>query len=144
VDRHGSETYFVIGEGLLGESRGGRELAIEAAPKAVEAAPPFRFSRLGPKGSAVQIGKPMRLKLAQAMTADNLSPGQIPAGFTYLGQFIDHDLTFDKSALMEGVSTSRPRRCCSLARQASISTPSTGTGLPIPAPRSSTRVTGSI
>jgi hypothetical protein len=37
------------------------------------------------------------------MTVANLSPGQIPAGFTYLGQFLDHDLTFDKSALMEGV-----------------------------------------
>jgi hypothetical protein len=106
VDRHGSETYFVIDEGVLGESRGGRELAIAAAPEAVAEAPPFRFSRLGPKGSAVQIGKPMRLKLAQAMTVDNLSPGQIPAGFTYLGQFLDHDLTFDKSALMEGVDIS--------------------------------------
>ena len=40
------------------------------------------------------------------MTIDNLSPGQMPAGFTYLGQFIDHDLTFDKSALMEGVDIS--------------------------------------
>ena len=27
---------------------------------------------------------------------------QIPAGFTYLGQFIDHDLTFDKTAVMLG------------------------------------------
>ena len=58
MNRHGSETYFVIGEGLLGESRGGRELAIEAAPEAVAAAPPFRFSRMGPKGSGVQISNP--------------------------------------------------------------------------------------
>jgi hypothetical protein len=36
------------------------------------------------------------------MTADDLSPGQIPAGFTYLGQFLDHDLTFDRTAIMEG------------------------------------------
>src|SRR3954449_9521673 len=107
VDRHGSETYFVIGEGLLGEARGGRDLvtvprpARTAAP--LTAAPPFRFSRLGPKGSGKQLGRPNRLKVAQAMTHDDLSPGQIPAGFTYLGQFIDHDLTFDKSSLMEGV-----------------------------------------
>jgi hypothetical protein len=106
MNRHGSQTYFVIGEGLLGESRGGRELAVEAAPEAVVAAAPFRFSRLGPNGSGEQIGKPIRLKLAHAMTADTLSPGQIPAGFTYLGQFIDHDLTFDTSALMEGVDVS--------------------------------------
>jgi hypothetical protein len=65
--------------------------------------PPFRFSRLGPKGAGKQLGRPNRLKIAQAMTHDNLAPGQIPAGFTYLGQFIDHDLTFDKSSLMEGV-----------------------------------------
>ena len=83
-----------------------RRQELAAAPDAVAAAPPFLFSRMGPKGSSVQIGKPLRLKLAQAMTADNLSPGQIPAGFTYLGQFIDHDLTFDKSALMEGVDIS--------------------------------------
>src|SRR5215213_3720522 len=102
MNRHGSETYWVIGEGMLGQSRNGRQLAIEAAPEAIAEEPPFRFSRLGPKGSGVQIGKPLRLKLAQAMTADNLSSGQMPAGFTYLGQFLDHDLTFDKSALMEG------------------------------------------
>ena len=28
----------------------------------------------------------------------------IPAGFTYLGQFVDHDLTFDKTAVMLGES----------------------------------------
>jgi hypothetical protein len=101
MDRHGSETYFVIGEGLLGEARGGREVVLPAL--APTAAPPFRFSRLGPKGTGKQLGRPNRLKIAQAMTPDNLKPGQIPAGFTYLGQFIDHDLTFDKSSLMEGV-----------------------------------------
>ena len=37
------------------------------------------------------------------MTVANVAAGIIPAGFTYLGQFLDHDLTFDKSALMEGV-----------------------------------------
>ena len=29
-------------------------------------------------------------------------PSQIPAGFTYLGQFTDHDLTFDKTNVMLG------------------------------------------
>src|SRR5215211_4480310 len=107
VDRHGSETYFVIGEGLLGEAGGGRDVAAVAIEvETAEAAAPFRFSRMGPKGSGVQLGKPARLKVAQAMTADNLAQGGIPAGFTYLGQFIDHDLTFDKSSLMEGVDIS--------------------------------------
>ena len=44
-----SESYFVIGEGLLGESGGGRTLAAAA-----KAAPPFRFSRMGPKGTGRQ------------------------------------------------------------------------------------------
>ena len=100
MERHGSESYFVIGEGLLGESRGGRQLAGCAC--AVAAVPPFRFSRMGPKGPGMQLGEPNGVKLAQAMTADNVSPGQIPAGFTYLGQFIDHDLTFDKTSVMLG------------------------------------------
>ena len=65
--------------------------------------PPFRFSRLGPSGAGKQLGKPNRIKIADAMTASNGPSGTIPAGFTYLGQFLDHDLTFDKSNLMEGV-----------------------------------------
>jgi Animal haem peroxidase len=104
MERHGSETFFVIGEGLLGESLGGRKQTLSTA--AETAVPPFRFTRLGPKGTGKQLGEPNRRKIAQAMTVANLSPGQIPAGFTYLGQFLDHDLTFDKSALMEGVDIS--------------------------------------
>ena len=101
--RHGSESYFVIGEGLLGETLGGR---MEARTAAGAAAPQFHFSRMGPKGDGKQLGEPNRKKIADAMTVDNLSPGNIPAGFTYLGQFLDHDLTFDKSGLMEGVDIS--------------------------------------
>ena len=97
--RHGSESYFVLGEGLLGEALGGRALAIAADAATV---PPFRFSRLGPKGAGKQLGETNRRKIAERMTVGNLTAGSIPAGFTYLGQFIDHDLTFDKSALMEG------------------------------------------
>ena len=35
--KHGSESYFVIGEGLLTDAGGGRALATASA------APPFRF-----------------------------------------------------------------------------------------------------
>ena len=36
MERHGSESYFVVGEGLLGETLGGRELAaVSAAGAAV-------------------------------------------------------------------------------------------------------------
>jgi len=43
---------------------------------------------------------------AEAMTATGGTTGGMGAGFTYLGQFIDHDLTFDQSALMEGTDVS--------------------------------------
>jgi Animal haem peroxidase len=36
------------------------------------------------------------------MTSGGGGPADIPAGFTYLGQFVDHDLTFDKTAVMLG------------------------------------------
>ncbi|MDQ3777292.1 MAG: heme peroxidase, partial [Actinomycetota bacterium] len=103
MEHHGSESYFVLGEGYLGESLGGRDGTLAfAAAAAADAVPPFRFSRLGPKGAGRQLGEPNRRKLAEAMTAANLTPGTIGAGYTYLGQFIDHDFTFDKTTLMEG------------------------------------------
>jgi hypothetical protein len=100
VEEHGSESYFVLGEGLLTESVGGRERTLARA--AEEATPPFRFSRMGPKGSGRQLGEPNRKKIANAMTAGGGGASQIPAGFTYLGQFVDHDLTFDKTKVMLG------------------------------------------
>src|SRR5687767_11472404 len=81
VERHGSESYFVLGEGLLGESLGGRPEAPAIAVAGAAVVPAFRFSRLGPKGAGKQLGEPNRRKIAQAMTAGNLSPGQIPAGY---------------------------------------------------------------
>jgi hypothetical protein len=104
VERHGSETYFVIGEGLLAESVGGRDRTLSAALEAD--APPFRFTRMGPKGANRQLGEPNARKIGQAMAAGGGGPSQIPAGFTYLGQFVDHDLTFDKTAVMLGENVS--------------------------------------
>ena len=101
MKRHGSESYFILGEGLLTESLEGRPATLSVA--AEQAVPPFRFSRMGPKGTDKQLGEANREKIALAMTASDLTPGNIPAGFTYLGQFIDHDLTFDKTVLMEDV-----------------------------------------
>lgn len=96
---HGSESFFVIGEGLLSESRGGRPLAAPAT-----AAPPFRFSRIGPKGRAPS--RQARKRVAKAMTAGGGGDSGIPAGYTYLGQFIDHDLTFDKTKVALGTDVS--------------------------------------
>jgi Animal haem peroxidase len=98
VERHGSETFFVLDEGLLGESVGGREprLAVTAA------APAFRFSRMGPKGGGRQLAAANLRRIANAMTAGHGRSSRIPAGFTYLGQFVDHDLTFDRTDVMLG------------------------------------------
>jgi hypothetical protein len=101
---HGSESYFVLGEGLLGESLEGRERTLSAAAEAQVA--PFRFSRMGPNGIQRQLGEPNRKKIGDAMAAGGGGASQIPAGFTYLGQFVDHDLTFDKTSVMLGENVS--------------------------------------
>ena len=104
MEHHGSESYFVLGEGLLGESVGGRERTLEAAAEAVT--PPFRFSRMGPGGGGHQLGDSNRKKLGNAMAAGGGGASLIPAGYTYLGQFVDHDLTFDKTNVMLGANIS--------------------------------------
>jgi hypothetical protein len=112
VTGHGSESYFVLGEGLLSESDEGRpedtgaRASAASATATAAAAPPFRFSRLGPKGAGKQLGEPNRRKLGDAMTVTRGGDGKIPAGYTYLGQFIDHDLTFDKTQVTFGASVS--------------------------------------
>jgi hypothetical protein len=112
MDKHASESYFVIGEGFLGEAAGGRDddgtLMATAGVTATAAAatPPFRFSRMGPRGVNRQLGEGNNLRLGRAMAAGGGGDGPIPAGFTYLGQFIDHDLTFDKTTVMLGARVS--------------------------------------
>jgi hypothetical protein len=104
MEKHGSESYFILGEGLLTESVGGRERTL--APTEEELAPPFRFSRMGPRGTGHQLGESIREKIGNAMAAGGGGASQIPAGFTYLGQFVDHDLTFDKTSVMLGEAVS--------------------------------------
>jgi Animal haem peroxidase len=97
VTHHGFESYFVEGEGLLAEAGDGRPVALAAATTA-----PFRFSRMGPKGQGKQLGEPNHRAIAREMTAGGGGASTIPAGFTYLGQFVDHDLTFDKTNVSLG------------------------------------------
>jgi len=101
VARHGRDVFFIEGEGFVGgdapTGATARTTAAAAAPT-----PPFRFSRLGPKG--IRTDRALRIKLARAMTQAPSATGTIPAGFTYLGQFVDHDLTFDRTTVALGDS----------------------------------------
>src|SRR3954466_9687031 len=97
MQRHGSETFFIEDEGVLGEALGGRdEEGDRPAIAGLTAAPHFRFSRLGPSGAGRQLTEATRRKLGEVMAAGGPQGSRIPAGFTYLGQFLDHDLTFDR------------------------------------------------
>ncbi len=114
---HGSETFFIEGEGLLVTQVGGRTgdepdpMDQSENPKAPakrelsrDVAPPFRFSRVGPKGNPLNVT--ITRKLARAMVVGGGGAGSVPAGYTYLGQFVDHDLTMDRTAVMLGTEVS--------------------------------------
>jgi hypothetical protein len=61
----------------------------------------FRFSRIGPQGAPAST----ELVTAMAESITAVAPdhdGEIPSGFTYLGQFVDHDLTKDKTDVALG------------------------------------------
>jgi len=56
-----------------------------------------------------RAGEPEIAALVVSMRArEDFKAGRIPAGFTYLGQFIDHDITFDPTPF--GARPRRPRR----------------------------------
>jgi hypothetical protein len=109
MERHVRDNYYVVSEGQLsaGTQGGGCEqLSTAAALRA------FRFSRLGPKSGPIDVN--LLDKVARAMTVASADDGAtrpvpanppVPAGFTYLGQFVGHDLTTDNTgrALDENV-----------------------------------------
>ncbi|MFE1924118.1 heme peroxidase family protein [Streptomyces asoensis] len=100
--RHLRSSFYVVGEGILAESRdGGPSEPLTAST--VADLRKFRFSRLGPHSRpAQQLDREARTELARAMTdPEREQPDQpgVPSGFTYLGQFVDHDLTLDATAV---------------------------------------------
>jgi hypothetical protein len=87
VARHGSEIDHVLGEG----------------PTA------FRFSRMGRDGEGHQLDDRTIELLAANMTpggGSGVETSGVPAGYTYLGQFIAHDLSFDKTIVTLGANVS--------------------------------------
>ncbi len=101
MKRHFRLDYFVVGEGILFAYADGTP-GIEQ-PSTIAELRKYRFSRIGPKGP--RLSQELRAKLAQAMTAAGPQPDSdnpvVPAGFTYLGQFVDHDLTLDRTSLKD-------------------------------------------
>ncbi len=110
MKRHVQNSYYVVGEGLWTFDDAQRPTC--SCPVARDEVRMFRFSRLGPQGEPTD--PELNEILAKAMTPaptdpppsdsqpDSTADGnthRIPAGFTYLGQFVDHDLTQDPTAL---------------------------------------------
>ncbi|SDG07346.1 Animal haem peroxidase [Lentzea fradiae] len=95
MKRHVRDSFFVVGEGVLEFDDRGE--ASTRQPSTLEELRRFRFSRLGPKGP--RTDEEIRVALASAITAavPQADEPAVPAGFTYLGQFVDHDLTMDRT-----------------------------------------------
>jgi hypothetical protein len=97
--KHVRDSFFVVGEGVLEFDREGRPSV--RRPMTDEELRRFRFSRLGPEGPLVD--EATRTALTEAVTATGDQPdAPVPAGFTYLGQFVDHDLTMDRTEALLG------------------------------------------
>jgi Animal haem peroxidase len=102
MERHARDSYFIVDEGVIGADP--TELNLASGAVAAAEVPTFRFSRIGPRSPLLAIG--IRRKVANAMTGADRRSGPIPAGYTYLGQFIDHDLTFDVTEVAFGENLS--------------------------------------
>ena len=97
--RHSKDRYYVVGEGVFVSDKKTQQRFHRPSPE--EERTSFRFSRLGPKGSG--LAESLQMKLAEAMTADVPDADQaLPAGYTYLAQFVDHDLTMDATKIPLG------------------------------------------
>ena len=99
MTKHARDSFFVVGEGVLELDRDGRPGV--RAPLTGEELRRFRFSRLGPEGPG--IDEATAVALTEAIVASGDQPdADVPAGFTYLGQFVDHDLTMDRTEAQLG------------------------------------------
>jgi hypothetical protein len=91
--RHARDHFYITN---LGQMRGAENRPASTA----EQQGAFRFSEMVPRGTPMTTST-CCATIARAMVAagNKQRDGDIPAGFTYLGQFIDHDLTMDPTKL---------------------------------------------
>ncbi|MFY0406158.1 peroxidase family protein [Solicola sp. PLA-1-18] len=101
MKRHLRDNYYVVGEGVVD---GDAEQHYRCHRPSTEASlRKFRFSRLGPQGE--DVDRDLAAALATRMTeGDKADPDEarVPSGYTYLSQFVDHDMTLDKTAVHLG------------------------------------------
>lgn len=68
---------------------------------------PGRFGRMFPDAPPLDVEDQRLVELAAALKEatppGSLDNPDVPAGFTYLGQFVDHDITFDPTVIPEKV-----------------------------------------
>src|SRR5204863_8216572 len=61
-----------------------------------------RFTRMFGHLPARDLGQVVTEKLIKILRVDDFGPNfNVPAGFTYLGQFIDPDITFDSTSKLQ-------------------------------------------
>lgn len=93
MEGHGSESYFVIGEGLLEETLGGRPRTLLTAVEA--AVPQFRFSRMRTDDRVSCLPRELQAKVQLSLTSlgDELKRELQPAW----GDFFHHELAATKA-----------------------------------------------
>ena len=107
TQKHGRNTYYIAGEGFVGadqpaaneqsEAAATRSVAANAQPDPQRA---FHFSRMFPDLPKFRPDPSGLIALGLAMEDSPVlyDHPQLPAGYTYFGQFLDHDITRDKTA----------------------------------------------
>ncbi|GAA4950986.1 hypothetical protein HD597_002653 [Nonomuraea thailandensis] len=105
MNRHQRTEYYLTDEGIYQPDAG----AGRRRPSTWEELRHFRFSRLVPQDGAPPAGGTVDTSLAGRIAAAMVPAGEtgqpdseIPAGYTYLGQFVDHDLTMDRTDRLLG------------------------------------------
>jgi len=96
---HARAYHYIEGEGYCEKPEPPKGCPMDPGGYPPDPKEAFRFCRIFPKGKIVPSDAAL-IALGQAMEDPTNAPAgdsQISAGFTYLGQFIDHDMTADKT-----------------------------------------------
>src|SRR2546423_527657 len=118
MQRHGARTaYYILDEGVFQEpaylSADGHACPQTSASVKTAACSPFKFGRMFARparcltagdwdalmGGLIQLGLCMNYpeKYCKQSAAPKVVESNIPSGYTYLGQFIAHEITFDNT-----------------------------------------------